>query len=146
MNTIHGNAINGLPENHEVESRARAIFRNACENADSYHTLRLGLARRKAVNAGAARSRVRIWAPLAGTVACCALVAGVLWMRPAARVAPTANIVASSTPIASGQQAESEDLTPELGSSQTEMVQDLDFYRWLASQPAVASARNGGAR
>ncbi|MGH8125816.1 MAG: hypothetical protein ACREPK_08215 [Rhodanobacteraceae bacterium] len=144
MSTVKKQTINELHSNHDVESRAQAVFKSACENADSYHTLRLGLARRKAMNAGAAHFAVRIWAPLAGA-ACCALVAGVLWMRPAARVAPTANIVASSTAIVSSQAA-SEDITLELGDSQTEMVQDLDFYRWLATQPVVASTLPGSRR
>jgi hypothetical protein len=51
----------------------------------------------------------------------------------------------SSTPVATDS-GTPEEITPEIGSTQMEMVQDLDFYRWLAAQPAVASARNRGAR
>lgn len=145
MSTLKDNTVNGLPGNDDVASRAQAIFRTACENADSYHTLRLGLARRKAMHAGTAHSALRIGASLVGAAACCAIVAGVLWMRPAARVAPAANVVASSTAIIAGRSG-SEDVAPELGTSQAEMVQDLDFYRWLATQPVAASVRTGSRR
>ncbi|HET7929833.1 MAG TPA: hypothetical protein VFL63_00365, partial [Rhodanobacteraceae bacterium] len=66
MNIQPSNTFKNLPSDREVESRARALFQNACESADSYHTLRLGLARRKALNAGPARFAAWLWAPLAG--------------------------------------------------------------------------------
>ena len=144
MSKMPENTFNGLPRDDEVESRARAIFQRACEGTDSYHALRLGLARRKALNAGP-HSSMRLWAPLAGgAVACCALIAGVALMRLDTRIAPTTS-VASSAPIATGEIDSGDDL-PEVGSTQMEMVQDLDFYRWLAAQPAVASAPTGGGR
>jgi hypothetical protein len=144
MNKLPENTIDALPGDAEIESRSRAIFKNACENTDSYHALRLGMARRKAAHVGAARVTSRVWAPLASAVACCALVIGVVWMNPARQTAPAATAM-SSTPIATGSAAP-EETTPEIGSTQMEMVQDLDFYRWLATQPAVASARNRSAR
>lgn len=133
-----------LPGDAEVESRSRAIFRNACERTDSYHALRLGMARRKAAHVGAARPAARMWAPLPSAAACCALVIGVVWMHPARQIGPAATAV-SSTPVTTGSDTP-EEITPEIGSTQMEMVQDLDFYRWLAAQPAAASARNRGAR
>lgn len=147
MNEIPDKTINSLPTDAEVASRARAIFKTACEEADSYHTLRLGLARRKALNAGAGRRLAGFWAPLAGTaVACCALAIGVVWIHPARQVGPAAGVVATSGPIVA-EPADSEEAgVPEIGSSQMEMVQDLDFYRWVASQPAVASAPSRGSR
>ena len=144
MNVPSENNPNTLPGDAEIELRSRAIFRNACENTDSYHALRLGMARRKAVHVGAARVTSRVWAPMAGAVACCALVVGVIWMNPARQTGTTAAAV-SSTPVATGN-GTAEAITPEIGSTQMEMVQDLDFYRWLATQPAVASARNRSAR
>ena len=138
MNTRPENTIDGLPADAEIESRSRAIFRNACENTDSYHALRLGMARRKAAHVGKARVTSRVWAPMAGAAACCALVIGVVWMNPAGQTGPAATAV-SSTQIATGS-GTAEDITPEIGSTQMEMVQDLDFYRWLAAQPAVAAA------
>lgn len=142
MTDKHVNAFNDLPNNDEVIARARALFRTSCENADSYHTLRLGLARRKALNAGPSQRSLRVWAPLAGAAAaCCALVIAVVLVRPAPRPVVPAQ-VAASTPIAA-QPTESADDLPEVGSNQQEMVQDLDFYRWLAAQPTVATAQGG---
>lgn len=141
MNKMPENASNDLPRDAAVEARARAIFRAACEGTDSYHALRLGLARRKALNARGKHPALRVWAPLAGAAACCALAAGVVWVRPDARIAPATRVV-SSAPIVTGQNDEDEVL-PEVGSTQMEVVQNLDFYRWLATQPSVASASGG---
>ncbi len=146
MNTHSESTINELPRDDEVESRARAVFRNACENADSYHVLRLGLARRKALQSRAAHSPTRLWAPLAGgAAACCALVVAVVAMRPDVRIAPSNTTIAASTPIAAEAVENTEDI-PAVDSTQMEMVQDLDFYRWLAAQPAVATATPRDAR
>lgn len=145
MNEMPGNTFNGLPSDGEVESRARVIFRSACENTDSYHALRLGLARRRATNAGAARSALRVWAPLAGAVTCCALAVGVVRMHPAAHPVSATNVIASSAPIVLTQ-SDNDELPLDAGSSQMEMVQNLDFYRWLASQPTLAAASTGGER
>ena len=116
-------------------SRGQRRFRNACQQTDSYHALRLGLARRKALNGVAARSALRLWAPLAGAVACCALVIGVVWLRPGDRLQASPPIATAMPAVASQG-----DAIPDVGSSQMEVVQDLDFYRWLAAQPAMAAA------
>lgn len=137
MNTQPENRINQPPGDDAVAARARGIFRTACENADSYHTLRLGLARRKALQA--TRSPARMWAPLGGAaVACCALVVGVLMLRPGGRNAALP-VTATPTPVAAGPASVIEEI-PEVSSNQMDMVQDLDFYRWLAAQPSVATA------
>ena len=138
MSKMHENTLNGLPGDDEIASRARAIFRTACEQADSYHTLRLGLARRKAANAHSAHGAFKVWAPLAGAAACCALVAGVVWMHPAAKL-QTSSPIAAAAP-ATANQGDAEEVIPDVSSSQMEVVQNLDFYRWLAAQPAMASA------
>lgn len=140
MNDVASKSINGLPHDDEVESRARAIFRDACASADSCHVQRLGQARRKALDAATARSPAWAWAPLAGAAACCALVvAGVAWMQTAP---PPSPIVASSAPVTANPSG-SQNPTPDVGTSQMEIVQNLDFYRWLASQPSVASVPAG---
>lgn len=140
MNMRNENTINELPCDDEVESRARAVFRTACENTDSYHALRLGLARRKALQTRATRSPARLWAPLAGgAAACCALVIGVMMMRPGIRMSTPNTTIAVPAPIAVEAVENTEDI-PAVDSNQMEMVQDLDFYRWLAAQPAVAAA------
>lgn len=126
-----------LPGDDTVASRARSVFRIACENTDSYHALRLGLARRKALQAP--RSPARLWAPLGGAaVACCALAVGVLMLHPGNRVA-TLPASTPATAADTGPVSVIEEI-PEVGSNQMEMVQDLDFYRWLATQPSVATA------
>ncbi len=145
MNRVPENTISELPGDAEIESRARAIFKSACENTDSYHALRLGMARRKAAHVGAARPASRMWASLAGAAACCALVLGVVWMNPARQIGPAAT-AASSAPAVTDDVGVQEVITPEIGSTQMEMVQDLDFYRWLAAQPSVASTSRGGSR
>lgn len=145
MNEMPDNTFKGLPDDVEVASRARAIFKAACEEADSYHTLRLGLARRKALHAGARHSTLGMWASVTGVVACCALVAGVAWMH-SPRLANPGVTSLSSAYVAPVQTDDEEEVPPEIGSSQMEMVEDLDFYRWVATQPAVASAPSRGAR
>lgn len=138
MSKLHENTLNDLPGDDEIASRARALFRTACEQADSYHTLRLGLARRKAVNAGPAHRAVKVWAPLAGAAACCALVVGVVWLQPVNRLQPSSPVAAAAPAVST--QGDADEAIPEVGSDQIEVVQDLDFYRWLAAQPAMASA------
>ena len=138
MSKLHENTIDGMPGDEEVASHARTIFRTSCEQTDSYHTLRLGLARRKAVNAGSAHRALKVWGPLAGAAACCALVAGVVLLHPVGRLQPSSPI-AAAVPAGSSP-GDADEAIPEVGSNQMEVVQDLDFYRWLAAQPAMASA------
>lgn len=128
-----------LATDDAVRARARAIFQRACAGTDSYHALRLGMARRRAINATAHPAWLRIGAPLAGAAACCALVIGVVWTRPTFHAAPATITAATSAPTS----AAAIEAEPEVGSSQMEIAQNLDFYRWLASQPSVAS---GGER
>lgn len=140
MNTHNESRIDPSPGADAIAARARSVFRTACENTDSYHALRLGLARRKALQAR--RSPARVWAPLGGAaVACCALVVGVLMMHPGGRVA-TLPAAPAAAPVGAGPASVIEEI-PEVGSNQMEMVQDLEFYRWLAAQPSVAAASSG---
>lgn len=141
------NTFKGLPHDDEVVSRARTIFRSACEGADSYHALRLGLARRRALNALGKRSSVRVWAPLAAiATACCVVALGIAFLRPATTRVAAPPDASASAPAATGNHTNSDsDPLLDADSSHVEMVQNLDFYRWLASQPAVTpSAPKGG--
>lgn len=138
MSKLHENTLNNLPGDDEIASRARAIFQTACEQADSYHTLRLGMARRKAMNANSARTTFKVWPPLAGAAACCALVAGVVWLHPVNRLQPSSPISAATHAIPN--QDDADDVIPDVNSNQMEVVQDLDFYRWVAAQPFMAAA------
>lgn len=148
MNNNPATHTGAVPDDHELELRARAIFRSACEGTDSYHSLRLGQARRKAAEAASGRSPLARWfAPLAGgAVACCALAIGVVALRPGV---PAAG-VQDSAPIAQAapqaHEVTAEDAAegaPDVASNQADMVQNLDFYKWLANQPAVAAASGG---
>lgn len=150
MNKVPENSLAGLPDDHDVAARARAIFRAACEGTDSYHALRLGQARHKALEAGTRPAWITRWiAPLAGgAVACCALAVGLVALRPATPAGTNTAIAASSSgplaaPQASGVAGDPDD-TPDVTSNQTDMVQNLDFYRWLAEQPTVASVSRAG--
>lgn len=139
MNTQNEFRIDPPPGDDAVAARARSVFRTACENTDSYHALRLGLARRKALHA--TRSSARLWAPLGGAaVACCALVVGVLVMHPGNH--GTSLPAPAAAAVGAGPASVIEEI-PEVGSNQMEMVQDLDFYRWVATQPTVAAASSG---
>lgn len=142
MNSTSPNPSTRSPTDDEVAARARAIFASACDNIDSFHSRRLDLARRQAVRAHVTHSTLRMWAPLAGAAACCVLVVGVVWMRPSPRVAPatrTSTEIRAAPAIATDATA-----MVDVGSGQADMVQNLDFYRWLATQPAVAVAPDAG--
>lgn len=138
MSKLHENTLNDLPGDDEIAARARTIFHTACEQADSYHTLRLGMARRKAMNAGSPHATFKVWAPLAGAAACCVLAVGVLWLHPVNRLQPPSSIATTTHAVA--DQDDGDDVIPDVNSNQMEVVQDLDFYRWLAAQSTMAAA------
>lgn len=145
MNNTFHDTFDQQPSDSEVAARAQAIFTCACDSIDSYHARRLDLARRQAVRGTATHFALRMWAPLAGAAACCVLVVGVVWMRPAPRVtapAPRATTEIPGAPSIAPDAA----ATVDVGSGQADMMQDLDFYRWLAAQPAVAMAPDAGGR
>lgn len=137
--------FNDLPDDAEVTSRARAIFRSACEATDSYHALRLGLARRKALHAGAGHAVLRWWAPMAGAAACCVLALGLAWMHPAQQARPATGTPSDSQVAAAPAEGQDADL-PDPGSTQMEMVEDFGFYRWVATQPVVAPSASRESR
>lgn len=141
MNKISDKRINDLQDNDELIAGARAKFRAACDSTDSYHALRLGLARRRALNAGAPRFAPRVWVPWAGgAVACCALAIGLFWLHPIAQ--PRVVQTAPPGPVVHTARGDADD-TLAIGSSQMEMVEDLDFYRWLASQQDMRAPGGG---
>lgn len=130
MNTLPKNPGGKLPTDAEVAARARAILHDACLATDSVRATRLGLAHRKALNASAANP-ARVWAPLAGGLAaCCALAIGLVWLYPFAQ-SNTAHPVADPAPIAASDTGIA---TLDLDNNEAAVVQNLDFYRWLAAQ------------
>ncbi|TAN09052.1 MAG: hypothetical protein EPN38_00735 [Rhodanobacteraceae bacterium] len=143
MHTFH-NPPARPPDAAAVAARAQAIFSTACDNVDSYHARRLDLARQHAVRGYAPHPTLRMWAPLAGAAACCVLVAGILWTRPAPRAHGTAAPrITAAVPQTAATPAD-DAAAVDVGSGQAEMMQNLDFYRWLAAQPAVAVAPGTG--
>lgn len=151
MKPLHENPKLGLPSDRDVELHAHTVFRAACEATGTAHAARLGSARRQALEAGTARAGFGRWlAPLAGSaVACCALLVGSIVLRPAAPLptAATAVMQVATTPSRAAVNADNDDAdanTPEVASNQMDMVQNLDFYQWLAAQPTVASASAPG--
>jgi hypothetical protein len=147
MTDLDHNNFSNLHGDDEVIARARTLFKSACENTDSYYALRLGLARRQALNASAGHRFGGFWTALAGTaVACCVLTVGALWMRAGGQAGQAAAIVSTHgamTPESAGHQDAS---APGIGNGQMEMVEDLAFYRWLAAQPALSSSGSRGSR
>ena len=147
MTDLNHKNFKSLHSDDEVIARARTLFKSACENTDSYHALRLGLARRKALNAGPRHRFGGFWTALAGTaVACCVLTLGAVWMRAGGQggqAAASASTHAAITAESAGHQQAG---GPAIGNGQMEMVEDLAFYRWLASQPALGSAGSRGSR
>lgn len=141
MNTLPEIPHVALPSDHEIAVRARAIFRASCEGTDSYHALRLGQARCKATDAGKQGFLARWIAPLAGgAIACCALAVGVVALRPASPSHGAVAALASAQPAAAQVTSDTGDEPADVASNQVDMVQNLDFYRWLAQQQTVASA------
>lgn len=143
MSTHHANTVKDLPGDAEVESRTRAIFAAACQNVDARHAAALRHARRAALAVRRDRPPLRTWAPLAGAAACCALAIGIAWRYPAfqrARVNASVPVQTQAAAVADS------DATPDVGSSQMELVQNLDFYRWLATQPTLTAAPSGSSQ
>jgi hypothetical protein len=147
MTDLNHNTFKGLHSDDDVIARARALFKNACENTDSYHALRLGLARRKALNAGTAHRFGGFWTALAGTaVACCVLAVGAVWLRAGGQPGQAAAIASTHAAITAEPASPRAAGAPEIGNGQIEMVEDLAFYRWVADQPALSSAGSRGSR
>ncbi|HXS73375.1 MAG TPA: hypothetical protein VN725_04970 [Rhodanobacteraceae bacterium] len=134
MNTSPDKSDRNLAADHELISRARDIYAQACANVDSRTHARLGAARRNALDAVHAPSRQRLWLPAAGAVAACALALGVVWLRPA-----------SAPSSAQNQRAALADaeLPPDADPRQLDLYQNLDFYQWLAQQPNAHAPENG---
>ncbi|HET6631335.1 MAG TPA: hypothetical protein VFG73_01335 [Rhodanobacteraceae bacterium] len=114
------------------ERQARALFARSCADLDPRTAIRLRNARAQALAGPVPRRATRFALLPAGALAVCALALAVVWYQPGmhggsaqpAHVTP-AN---ASTPAT--------DTPPD--DADVALYSDLDFYRWLASQPAVA--------
>lgn len=113
---------------------ARELYRRAGPQVDPAMAARLRAARREAL-AGAGHRRMP-WMVPAGACAVAALALVALWQPlhgPAtiATMAPTATVSADAA----------EALPPDADQTDPALYQNLDFYAWLAQQPAVSQAK-----
>lgn len=140
MNETEPGNFNTLRSDDEVVSRARTIFEDACAHIDARRARDLRVARERALDARPGRRRpAPAWVPLAGgAVACCALAVGAMWMHPTFTGARQQGV--APVPVA-GQAADAVAL-PDMDGNQMDIAQDLDFYRWLASQSGTTPARS----
>jgi hypothetical protein len=111
------------PEHDRIEARSRELFEESVERLDARTRSRLTQARNAALEElqqGRSRRARWMWAP-AGGLAAAAAVAFLLarpGLDPAGRGAP---------PL--------EDLDSLAGVENIELLQDVEFYAWLAEQP-----------
>lgn len=109
-----------------LQQRARQLFVQSCEQLDDTTRMRLRAARNNALADNQPRRMLPMLLP-AGAMAASVLALAITWHysgvpRNGQPAAPTST---ASTPA-----------TPD--NADVDMYNDLDFYRWLAQQPAVA--------
>jgi hypothetical protein len=122
------------PEFSELAARARALYLRASQDVDTATAARLRAARRSALEAGDTAPRLLRWMMPAGAVAVAALAVVVVWQ-------PMRHTLPKATPSAIS--ADVDDLPPDADSADPALYQNLDFYAWLAQQPAP-KRRAGG--
>lgn len=125
------------PDN-KFEQRVRGLWHEAAQRIDPATTGRLRAARRQALQSTqttTARPHVR-WLIPSGAFAAIALVAMLAWqpmprdtVKPAGTVAGTANVAT----------AQDNDLPPDADQVDPGLVQNLDFYSWLAANNSTPS-------
>ena len=110
-----------------LEQRARRLFQESSRQLGPDTGARLRQARMQAVDAQPRPLARRMLVPAGALVA--AALGLVVWNMPPGAV-----------PGASGQPHLNSEATPD--STDADLYHDLDFYRWLASQPEQPQARN----
>ena len=116
--------MNEQPEISKVEKRARELFDDSLERIDARTRSRLTQARHAALDElKSTRGLVTrwIWAPVGG-LAAAAVIAVLVTGRPSVDPA------VSSAPSP-------EELEIVAGDESVELLQDVEFYAWLAQQP-----------
>ncbi|SFR85557.1 hypothetical protein SAMN05216570_0032 [Dyella sp. OK004] len=124
------------PDNNNLERRARALYREASRNVDTATAGRLRAARREALaaaNAPAQHRLARVLVP-ASAFAAVAFAALMMWSPMQQRASS-----ASSSAVAAQTAEVDGDLPPDPTSADPSMVQNLDFYDWLATSDSQAS-------
>lgn len=125
--------VNSRPPDEDLEQRSRELFEHSVGRLDARTRSRLNQARQKALTELNRSSTRRYWlaAPLGG-LAAAALVA-VLLMSGRESAAP--QLEAATLPL--------DDFDIVADDDSFEMIQDVEFYSWLADNGATAADSSG---
>lgn len=124
------------PDN--LERRARALYREASQHIDPATAGRLRAARREALAAAAEPAHARFARRLVPAGAFAAIALAVLMVAsPVSRD----NAPAQAAGIEQPAEVEGDVLPPDLSNTDPSMVQNLDFYGWLATNDASQASR-----
>jgi hypothetical protein len=123
------------PEFRELADRARELYLRASRDVDTAAAARLREARRTALDAGESAPRALRWMMPAGAMAVAALAVIVVW-QPMRHATP----IPAPTAVNAGID---DDLPPDADSADPALYQNLDFYAWLAQQPASKRPTGG---
>lgn len=120
-----------------LERRARELYREAGRRIDPATAGRLRAARREALAAAAVPAHARLVRGLVPAGAFAAIALAVLMV-----FSPVSNDSAPAQAIHSAQAAEADgDLPPDLSNTDPSLMQNLDFYDWLATNDASQASR-----
>lgn len=123
------------PLDHELEQRARQLYKQAAQQLDPHTASRLRAARRAALRVAEAPSAsIARWLIPTGAFAVLALASVMMWpsLQQNRASAPTQAIGSSATEL-------DNELPPDADQTDPNLYQNLDFYSWLAAnnnQPA----------
>ncbi len=122
------------PDN--LEHRARALYREAGRRIDPATAGRLRAARREALAVAAAPAHARLVRGLVPAGAFAAIALAVLMVfAPVSRDSAPEGVNATQTVETDG------DLPPDLSNTDPSLMQNLDFYDWLATNDASQASR-----
>lgn len=125
------------PLDHEIEQRARQLYRQAAQQLDPNTASRLRAARREALHlAETSPARIARWLIPTGAFAVLALASLMMW--PSLQQNP----VSAPTQAVSNSAAELDnELPPDADQTDPHLYQNLDFYSWLAANDKQPSTR-----
>lgn len=121
-----------------LAKRARELYRNAAQQLDPATAGRLRAARRQALEAAQAPTRLsHRWLVPTGAFAVVALAAMMIWQPlPHNAAAPS---VPSASATFNGSDLDAE-LPPDADKTDPNLYQDLDFYSWLAANNSTPTS------
>jgi len=122
------------PDN--LERRARELYREASRRIDPATAGRLRAARREALAAAAAPAHLRFARRLVPAGAFAAIAVAALMVFSPRDSAPVQAPGATQT-----VEATDGDLPPDLGNTDPSLMQNLDFYDWLATNDSSQASR-----